>query len=76
MDYKQLAAEREERLRAAGIDPSAPSGQKVAANPWGSERAPRQAQARTSTLFEAHRSVRMAHSIGLIVCMLVLPLLL
>ena len=50
-----LAAEREARLRARGIDP------KVAANPWQGQRQQTQQPARTSSLFQAHRSIRMAH---------------
>jgi hypothetical protein len=60
MDGKALAAEREARLRERGIDPTAP-GPKVAANPWQGQRQQTQQPARTSSLFEAHRSIRMAH---------------
>ena len=76
MDGRALAAEREARLRARGIDPTAPGESKVAANPWQSQCARPQQPARTSSLYDAHRSIRMAHSAGFAVCLLSAVLLL
>jgi hypothetical protein len=76
MDGRALAAEREARLRARGIDPTAPGESKVAANPWQSQRARPQQPAQNSSLYDAHRSIRMAHSAGFAVCLLSAVLLL
>lgn len=66
MDYKTLAAEREARLRSRGIDPAAGGG-KTAPNPWAGQRLPPAAVPRTSTIYDAHRSIRMAHRQALLI---------
>lgn len=56
-------------MRERGIEAKAPHEPKVAANRWQSQRARPQQPAQTSSLF-AHRSIRMAHSMGFAVCLL------
>jgi len=52
---------RTRRLRARGMDPAAPdAGGKTASNPWGGQNVRAQAP-RQSSIFDAHRSIRMAH---------------
>jgi len=52
---------RTRRLRARGMDPAAlDAGGKTASNPWGGQNVRAQAP-RQSSIFDAHRSIRMAH---------------
>lgn len=66
MDLKELAAEREARRKNRASSPAAPMP-----NPWAASDAAARSRAGTaqgSALEKTHRSVRMAHSLGLVIC--------
>lgn len=81
-ELRKLAEEREARHRAAGgAGPGAGTGARNAVSGGGGARTaaaaakPRAVSARVPMLFRAHRSIRMAHSLGFFICIFALILL-